>query len=111
LLILQVNFSYHEAGEDKQALVKLVACERCAEKLYYKKRKEGERSESKEKKKQKRKRSKSHSEDDTDEEEKRKEGERSESNEKKKQKRNRYGERDSLILQLRVRVLFWITLS
>jgi uncharacterized protein YbaR (Trm112 family) len=51
-----VNFSYHEAGEDKQALVKLVACERCAEKLYYKKRKEGERSESKEKKKQKRKR-------------------------------------------------------
>ncbi|AEE83542.1 folate-sensitive fragile site protein [Arabidopsis thaliana] len=85
----EVNFSYHEAGEDKQALVKLVACERCAEKLYYKKRKEGERSESKEKKKQKRKRSKSHSEDDTDEEEKRKEGERSESNEKKKQKRNR----------------------
>jgi protein FRA10AC1 len=24
----EVNFSYHEAGEDKQALVKLVACER-----------------------------------------------------------------------------------
>ncbi|EFH46524.1 predicted protein [Arabidopsis lyrata subsp. lyrata] len=68
----EVNFSYHEAGEDKQALVKLVACKRCAEKLYYKKRKEGERSESKEKRKQKRKRSQSHSEDDTDEEDRRK---------------------------------------
>ncbi|XP_010440356.1 PREDICTED: protein FRA10AC1 homolog isoform X1 [Camelina sativa] len=68
----EVNFSYHEAGEDKQALVKLVACERCADKLYYKKRKEGERSESKEKKKLKRKRNQSCSEDDTDEEERRK---------------------------------------
>ena len=97
LLNLQVNFSYHEAGEHKQALVKLVTCERytshslysmfityivymllyttclvsvkldnplfyffnvtrCAEKLYYKRRKDAERSESKEKKKQKRKR-------------------------------------------------------
>lgn len=27
LLNLQVNFSYHEAGEHKQALVKLVTCE------------------------------------------------------------------------------------
>ncbi|GAB2232725.1 hypothetical protein Droror1_Dr00011774 [Drosera rotundifolia] len=31
----EVNFSYIEAGESKQALVKLVACERCAEKLHY----------------------------------------------------------------------------
>ncbi|CAI9103082.1 OLC1v1001515C2 [Oldenlandia corymbosa var. corymbosa] len=36
----EVNFSYFEAGEHKQALVKLVACERCAEKLNYKNRKE-----------------------------------------------------------------------
>ncbi|CAA7045369.1 unnamed protein product [Microthlaspi erraticum] len=68
----EVNFSYYEAGEQKQALVKLVVCERCADKLYYKKRKESERSESKEKKKQKRKRNRSSSEDDTDEDEKRK---------------------------------------
>ncbi|KAF8044641.1 hypothetical protein N665_7361s0001, partial [Sinapis alba] len=74
----EVNFSYHEAGEHKQALVKLVTCERCAEKLYYKRRKEGERSESKEKKKQKRKRNRSSSEDDTDEEE-RKKGKKSKS--------------------------------
>ncbi|CAN6988622.1 unnamed protein product [Brassica rapa subsp. trilocularis] len=72
LLNLQVNFSYHEAGEHKQALVKLVTCERCAEKLYYKRRKDAERSESKEKKKQKRKRNRSSSEDDTEEEERRK---------------------------------------
>ncbi|MCL7047316.1 hypothetical protein MKW94_009612 [Papaver nudicaule] len=38
----EVNFSYVEAGENKQALVKLVACERCAEKLVYRKRKEKE---------------------------------------------------------------------
>ncbi|KAL3537439.1 hypothetical protein ACH5RR_000805 [Cinchona calisaya] len=36
----EVNFSYFEAGENKQALVKLVTCERCAEKLLYKNRKE-----------------------------------------------------------------------
>lgn len=29
-LVLQVNFSYFEAGESKQALVKLVVCERLA---------------------------------------------------------------------------------
>ncbi|CAN8232036.1 unnamed protein product [Cochlearia groenlandica] len=68
----EVNFAYFEAGEHKQALVKLVACERCADKLYYKRRKEAERSDSKEKKKQKRKRNRSSSEDDTDEEENRK---------------------------------------
>ncbi|XP_009590157.1 uncharacterized protein [Nicotiana tomentosiformis] len=39
----EVNFSYVEAGENKQALVKLVTCERCAEKLHYKKRKEKEK--------------------------------------------------------------------
>ncbi|KAJ1696680.1 hypothetical protein LUZ63_005192 [Rhynchospora breviuscula] len=36
----EVNFSYVEAGEHKQALVKLVACPRCAEKLAYKRQKE-----------------------------------------------------------------------
>ncbi|XP_057822175.2 uncharacterized protein LOC131034640 isoform X1 [Cryptomeria japonica] len=36
----EVNFSYHEAGESKQALVKLKVCERCAIKLNYKKEKE-----------------------------------------------------------------------
>ncbi|RZS05410.1 hypothetical protein BHM03_00035923, partial [Ensete ventricosum] len=52
--ILFVNFSYLEAGENKQALVKLVACkgllklvdgfhfERCAEKLAYRRQKERE---------------------------------------------------------------------
>ncbi|CAH9085569.1 unnamed protein product [Cuscuta epithymum] len=38
----EVNFSYVEAGENKQALVKLVACESCAEKLLYKRLKEKE---------------------------------------------------------------------
>ncbi|PKA59539.1 hypothetical protein AXF42_Ash016563 [Apostasia shenzhenica] len=38
----EVNFSYVEAGESKQALVKLVACKRCAEKLAYKRHKEKE---------------------------------------------------------------------
>ncbi|GJN25717.1 hypothetical protein PR202_gb13581 [Eleusine coracana subsp. coracana] len=53
----EVNFSYVEAGEQKQALVKLVACksllfslivvhyERCAEKLAYKRQKEKEKEE------------------------------------------------------------------
>ncbi|KAJ3675273.1 hypothetical protein LUZ60_004315 [Juncus effusus] len=41
----EVNFSYVEAGEQKQALVKLVACERCAEKLVYKRQKEKQLSE------------------------------------------------------------------
>ncbi|KAJ1276579.1 hypothetical protein BS78_05G225200 [Paspalum vaginatum] len=39
----EVNFSYVEAGEQKQALVKLVACKRCAEKLAYKRQKEKEK--------------------------------------------------------------------
>ncbi|KAG9449407.1 hypothetical protein H6P81_009372 [Aristolochia fimbriata] len=55
----EVNFCYFEAGENKQALVKLVACERCAEKLMYKKLKEKEKLEEREK--LKRKREKNHS--------------------------------------------------
>ncbi|XP_040251293.2 uncharacterized protein [Aegilops tauschii subsp. strangulata] len=39
----EVNFSYVEAGEQKQALVQLVACKRCAEKLAYKRLKEKEK--------------------------------------------------------------------
>ncbi|KAK3120599.1 hypothetical protein QOZ80_9AG0690740 [Eleusine coracana subsp. coracana] len=39
----EVNFSYVEEGEQKQALVKLVACKRCAEKLAYKRQKEKEK--------------------------------------------------------------------
>nr|XP_043612167.1 protein FRA10AC1 [Erigeron canadensis] len=39
----EVNFSYFEAGENKQALVKLVTCERCAKKLLYRKLKEKEK--------------------------------------------------------------------
>ncbi|KAK9283209.1 hypothetical protein L1049_011445 [Liquidambar formosana] len=64
----EVNFSYFEAGENKQALVKLVTCERCAEKLHYKKRKEKEQLEKKEKEEYKRKRERSNSDDNTDNE-------------------------------------------
>ncbi|XP_015881703.2 uncharacterized protein LOC107417609 [Ziziphus jujuba] len=64
----EVNFSYFEAGENKQALVKLVACERCAEKLNYKKRKEKELLEKREKEAHRRKRARSRSDDDTDDE-------------------------------------------
>ncbi|CAN0917401.1 Protein FRA10AC1 [Linum grandiflorum] len=52
----KVNFSYSEAGENKQALVKLVACEKCAEKLHYRNRKEKEKLDKMEKEEQKRKR-------------------------------------------------------
>ncbi|KAI4302520.1 hypothetical protein MLD38_038254 [Melastoma candidum] len=45
----EVNFSYFESGENKQALVKLVTCKRCAEKLNYKKLKDKEVLEEKEK--------------------------------------------------------------
>ncbi|KAK4428814.1 protein FRA10AC1 [Sesamum alatum] len=62
----EVNFSYFEAGERKQALVKLVACERCAEKLYFKKQKEKEQLRRKENEKHQRKRDRSESEDDED---------------------------------------------
>ncbi|WCJ18436.1 hypothetical protein M5689_000787 [Euphorbia peplus] len=62
----EVNFSYSEAGENKQALVKLVACERCAEKLNYKKRKDNERLEKLEKEEYKRKRKPTEVNDDCD---------------------------------------------
>lgn len=65
----EVNFSYFEAGENKQALVKLVTCERCAEKLNYKKRKE-EQSAKREKEEHKRKRERVSSDDDTENEHK-----------------------------------------
>ncbi|XP_044490076.1 protein FRA10AC1 isoform X2 [Mangifera indica] len=64
----EVNFSYVEAGENKQALVKLVTCESCAEKLHYKRRKEKELLERREKVDYRRKRDLSRSDDDTDEE-------------------------------------------
>ncbi|KAK4565070.1 hypothetical protein RGQ29_006929 [Quercus rubra] len=51
-----VNFSYSEAGENKQALVKLVTCERCADELHYKRQKEKEQSEKREQAENKRKR-------------------------------------------------------
>ncbi|KAL5827392.1 hypothetical protein ACOSQ3_019232 [Xanthoceras sorbifolium] len=63
----EVNFSYVEAGENKQALVKLVTCERCAEKLHYKRRKERELLESKEKEDYKRTRDESNRDQDSDE--------------------------------------------
>ncbi|CAA0806948.1 Unknown protein [Striga hermonthica] len=61
----EVNFSYFEAGDNKQALVKLVACERCATKLYYKKRKEEERLKLKENEKHQKKRDRSENDEDT----------------------------------------------
>ncbi|KAB2070418.1 hypothetical protein ES319_A08G154800v1 [Gossypium barbadense] len=79
----EVNFSYFEAGENKQALVKVVTCERCAEKLHYKKRNEKEKEKEfdrKQKKDYKRKRDQSKDKDDTDEE-------RERSREKRKGKR------------------------
>ncbi|XP_050260347.1 uncharacterized protein LOC126705385 isoform X6 [Quercus robur] len=58
--------SYSEAGENKQALVKLVTCERCADKLHYKRQKEKEQSEKGEREENKRKRNQSRSIDETD---------------------------------------------
>lgn len=63
LASFEVNFAYFEAGEDKQALVKLVACERCAEKLLYKKKKEKEQQMKREKEGLQRKRDRSDSDD------------------------------------------------
>ncbi|OAY44801.1 protein FRA10AC1 [Manihot esculenta] len=60
----EVNFSYFEAGENKQALVKLVTCERCAEKLNYKNRKEKEQLEKREREEHKRKRERTRIHDD-----------------------------------------------
>ncbi|KDP43478.1 hypothetical protein JCGZ_16765 [Jatropha curcas] len=64
----EVNFSYFEAGENKQALVKLVTCERCVEKLNYKNRKEKEKLEKRDEEEHKRKREKSRIDDDSDNE-------------------------------------------
>ncbi|CAA7404154.1 unnamed protein product [Spirodela intermedia] len=55
----EVNFSYLEAGESKQALVKLVACKRCGEKLVYRRMKDKEQAKAKEKDNLKRKRERS----------------------------------------------------
>ncbi|XP_058744145.1 uncharacterized protein LOC131616737 [Vicia villosa] len=60
----EVNFCYFEAGENKQALVKLVACGRCAEKLNYKRQKEKEQLEKRQQKQDRRKRNRSKSDDD-----------------------------------------------
>ncbi|XP_061999799.1 uncharacterized protein LOC133717155 [Rosa rugosa] len=64
----EVNFSYYEAGENKQALVKLVTCERCSEKLHYKRRKEKEHMEKEKNEDKRRKRNRSGDSDDTDDE-------------------------------------------
>lgn len=72
LASFEVNFSYYEAGENKQALVKLVTCERCAEKLHYKKRKEKERAEKRAKEEYKRKRDRSNGVENTDEDKRKK---------------------------------------
>ncbi|XP_038898609.1 protein FRA10AC1 isoform X2 [Benincasa hispida] len=63
----EVNFSYFEAGENKQALVKLVTCERCLKKLHYKRKKEKEKQERKEQDMSKRKRSSDDNSDSEDE--------------------------------------------
>jgi hypothetical protein len=52
----EVNFSYSEAGENKQDLGKLVTCERCAAKLHYKRRNENELEGKQEQEENKRKR-------------------------------------------------------
>ncbi|GJW73413.1 protein FRA10AC1 [Tanacetum coccineum] len=63
----KVNFAYFEAGENKQALVKLVTCERCAKKLLYRKLKEKEKEEAKfrEKEEHRKKREREEADDDT----------------------------------------------
>ncbi|KAL5132601.1 Protein FRA10AC1 [Glycine soja] len=62
----EVNFCYFEAGENKQALVKLVTCERCAFKLNYKRQKEKELLEKRQEEQDRRKRNRSKSDDDLD---------------------------------------------
>ncbi|KAM0052317.1 putative folate-sensitive fragile site protein Fra10Ac1 [Helianthus debilis subsp. tardiflorus] len=64
----EVNFAYFEAGENKQALVKLVTCERCAKKLLYRKLKEKENEQEKKREKEehrKKKREREEIDDDT----------------------------------------------
>ncbi|TKY68135.1 FRA10AC1 protein [Spatholobus suberectus] len=62
----EVNFCYLEAGENKQALVKLVTCERCACKLNYKRQKEKGQIEKRQQEQDRRKRNRSKSDDDLD---------------------------------------------
>ncbi|XP_076920459.1 uncharacterized protein LOC143581585 [Bidens hawaiensis] len=62
----EVNFAYFEAGENKQALVKLVTCERCAKKLLYKKLKEKENKEKRLEKEENRKKKREREETDDD---------------------------------------------
>ncbi|KAK9683003.1 hypothetical protein RND81_10G111800 [Saponaria officinalis] len=68
LASFEVNFSYSEAGEHKQALVKLVVCEGCAEKLHYRRNKEKQQSESRQKQEDKRNDELTGIDDETDEE-------------------------------------------
>ncbi|XP_027355638.1 protein FRA10AC1 [Abrus precatorius] len=63
----EVNFCYFEAEENKQALVKLATCERCAHKLNYKRQKEKEQLEKRQQEQGRRKRNRSKSDDDLDE--------------------------------------------
>lgn len=51
----EVNFAYSEAGENKQALVKLRVCPKCSYKLNYRKEKEFERKLRKDARRKKRK--------------------------------------------------------
>eukprot|EP00898_Chlorokybus_atmophyticus_P004595 jgi/Chlat1/5136/Chrsp33S05136 len=50
----ELNFAYKEAGEEKNALVKLRLCPKCAYKLHYKKEKELEKQQEREAKKRQR---------------------------------------------------------
>ncbi|KAI7755915.1 hypothetical protein M8C21_007180, partial [Ambrosia artemisiifolia] len=74
-----VNFAYFEAGENKQALVKLVACESCAKKLLYRKLKEKENEEKRREKEEhrKKKREREEIDDDTSKEHERRKGKKS----------------------------------
>ncbi|XP_010695220.2 uncharacterized protein LOC104907891 [Beta vulgaris subsp. vulgaris] len=68
LASFEVNFSYFEAGESKQALVKLVVCERCAEKLHYRRNREREQLESQQREDHKRNRNAAKSDEVVDDE-------------------------------------------
>ena len=49
LKTLELPFAYEEGGEAKQALVKMVLCEKCVRKLMWKRNKDKERAQKKEK--------------------------------------------------------------
>lgn len=70
LASFEVNFSYFEAGENKQALVKLVACERCAKKLHYRRNREKEKLECQQTEDYKRNRKVPRSDEEVDDEDK-----------------------------------------